>query len=305
MFSLDELAVSADELDSGKTEYLIDDFLVKEAITMIYGAASQGKTWFVYAITKFLTQNEMTKKIYYIDMDNPKRQLVSRGVDSKLLIYEKVKYITKSSLKMSVDEFLSALKKKSYGRVFEDVVFIFDSTRDFVDVKVDRAAKEFMETMKALREAGATILLIHHATKNGRNIEGSAEFVRAADNVYELRQKLKKASNLHYSLTVENDRDPIKDKSFIVDTKSFTLSEGEDSFASLSREDEEFIKKVLKAIESGYKSQTKILEFMGKKRDDKAARKKLDRYIGEFWVTKTEGRKKIFEIKEDEKDEAF
>ena len=294
MFDLDRFAVDLKDLSRDETEFLIDEFLVKEAITMIYGAASAGKTWFMYALVRELIEQGSIKRVYYIDLDNPKRQLISRGVDRNLLIYESVKYITKGSLRVAPMELLAELKKSSFGRVWEDTLFVFDSTRDFVDVKNDRAAKEFMEVMKALREAGATVLLIHHATKSGKFIEGSAEFSRAADNVYELRQKLKRGSKIHYALKVENDRDPVKDKSFIVDTKSFLLSEGDDSFAAITSEDEEFIRAVLEVLKSGAKSQTDILAALGKKRDDKSGREKLKRYIGEFWEVKNDGRRKLY-----------
>jgi len=298
MFDLDSLAVDISSLNENKTEYLIEEFLVKEAITMIYGAASQGKTWFMYALVRELIGKDSIKRVYYIDLDNPKRQLISRGVDKNLLIYESVKYITKGSLRVAPMALLSELKKSAFGREYEDVLFVFDSTRDFVDVKNDRAAKEFMEVMKALREAGATVLLIHHATKSGKFIEGSAEFSRAADNVYELRQKLKSGTNISYALKVENDRDPVKDKSFIVNTRNFELNEGDDSFAAIANEDEEFIKAVLEVLANSAKSQTEILAALGKKRDDKSGRAKLERYAGEFWEVKMDGRKKVFSVKE-------
>jgi RecA-family ATPase len=298
MINLDNFAIDIDDLSLSKSEFLVDDFLVKEAITMIYGAASQGKTWFMYALVKLLANDKRIKKIYYIDMDNPKRQLIARGVDKNLLVLEKVKYITKSSLNCSSDELLEELKRGSFGRAFEDVLFVFDSTRDFVEVKNDRAAREFMEVMKSLREAGGTVILIHHATKSGRYIEGSAEFSRAADNVYELKQRLKRGKEIHYALKVENDRDPIKDKSFIVNTSSFSLIEGEDGFEKVSLEDERFIKKVIEAIDKGIRSQGEILAYMGKKRDDKSARRRLEKYIGSYWDVRIDGRKKIYILKE-------
>ena len=86
MFSFEKNAVKIDDLDIEKTEFLIKDFLVKEAITMVYGAASQGKTWFMYALTKHLLENNSIKKAFYIDMDNGKRQLKDRGADKNLLI---------------------------------------------------------------------------------------------------------------------------------------------------------------------------------------------------------------------------
>ncbi|GEM_PF-2995241 len=298
MIDLDSLAIDIKELSEGRSEYLIDEFLVKEAISMIYGAASQGKTWFMYGLVRELVKKELVKRVYYIDLDNPKRQLVSRGVDKNLLIYDGVRYITKGSLRIAPAALLSELKKSAFGSVYKDTLFVFDSTRDFVDVKNDKAAKEFMEVMKALRESGASVVLVHHATKSGKFIEGSAEFVRAADNVYELKQRLKRGASIYYALKVENDRDPIKDKSFIVDTKSFCLSEGEDSFVAVDSEEEEFIKSVLSILDTKEKTQTDILAALGKKRDDKSSRVKLERFIGEFWEVRFEGRKKLYRAKE-------
>ena len=294
MFNLDDMALKVDELNVEKTQFLIEDFLVKEAITMIYGAASQGKTWFMYALSRFLAECNDIQKIYYIDMDNGKRQLKDRGVDKNLLVYEKVKYINKGSLKISINDLLISLVKSAYGDNYKDVVFVFDSTRDFVDVRNDKAARAFMEQMKAIREAGATILLIHHASKSGRVIEGSAEFVRSADNVYELKQKKAINGQILYSLKVENDRDPIKDKQFNVYLDTFKLKEGENDFANLTQEQEEFVKNVLTHISLEPLNQSAIFKQIGKKRDDKTARKMLDMFVGRFWKFKIDGKAKIY-----------
>jgi len=54
MFSFENMALKAGDLDFQRTLFLIDDFLVSEAITMIYGPPSQGKTWFMLAISSHL-----------------------------------------------------------------------------------------------------------------------------------------------------------------------------------------------------------------------------------------------------------
>jgi RecA-family ATPase len=295
MFPFEAAAIRPEDLEIGKTEYLIGDFLVAEAITMIYGAASQGKTWFMYAVAKLLAGLEEVKRVYYIDMDNPKRQLVDRGVDRLLLVHEKVAYLTKASAKVSPPELVASIEAEAYGRRYEGVVFIFDSTRDFVaDTRNDSQAKRFMERMKSLREAGATVLLIHHATKNGRVIDGSVEFVRSADNVYELKQKLRSGSKIHYALKVENDRDPIKDMAFCVDTQSYSLEVEDDAFVTIDPQEEAFVKRVLSILGTAAMGQGEILAALGKRRDDKTARRLFDKYTGRFWESRMDGRRKLY-----------
>ena len=294
-FGWEEAAIRPEDLALGRTEYLMPDFLVAEAITMVYGAASQGKTWFMYALTKHLATLEAVEKIVYIDLDNPVRQLVDRGVDRLLLPCPKISYLVKSRLRLAPAELLAQMDQTAYGRNYEGTVLVFDSTRDFVpDTKNDAQAKRFMERMKRLREAGATVLLIHHATKSGRVIDGSVEFVRSADNVYELKQKLRSGTKLHYALKVENDRDPIKDKAFCVDTETFNLAEERDTFVSIDAMDEAFIKAALEALGSDVLNQSDWLRKMGKSRDDKTARKLIERYRGRFWDYRIDGRKKLY-----------
>lgn len=294
MFDFEKNAVNIDELDIEKTEFLIEDFLVKQAITMVYGAPSQGKTWFMYAIAKKLLDSSTIKKIFYVDMDNGKRQLKDRGADKNLLTYPNLKYIIKSTINYTPIELIEKINAQAFGENYKDLLFIFDSTRDFVDTKNDKLAKAFMEKMKNIREAGGTVLLIHHATKSGRNIDGSAEFPRSADNVYELKQKLRSGSILHYALKVENDRDPIKDMSFSVDTKNFTLTQEDDTYVKLSQQEEEFVKNILTHLELEPLNQTKLFAKLGKKRDDKTARKMLDKFTDKFWYAKVNGREKLY-----------
>ena len=288
-------AIRPEDLTIAATEWLVEDFLVAEAITMIYGAASQGKTWFMYALSKLLAQRSALSALFYIDMDNPKRQLVDRQVDSKLLIYDTLQYITRSSTDRTPDELLEAITAEAYGNNYADVVFIFDSTRDFVgDTHNNGHAKRFMEQMKRIREAGGTVLLIHHATKNGRVIDGSVEFARSADNVYELKQKLRNGSTIHYALRVENDRDPIKDRAFSVDTDDFSLHTEEDDFVQIDPLEEAFVKSVLAVLNQAESNQTEILKALGKARDDKTGRRLIAKYRGQFWEVRTDGRQKIY-----------
>ncbi len=293
MFDFEKNAVNISELDIEKIEFLIKDFLVKESITMVYGEPSQGKTWFMYALTKRLLNLPNIIKVFYIDMDNGKRQLKIRNVED-LLVYKHLKYIIKSTINYTPYELVEKINSQAFGDNYKDMVFIFDSTRDFVDTKNDKLAKAFMEKMKNIREAGGTVILIHHATKSGRYIDGSAEFARSADNIYELKQKLRSGSVLHHALKVENDRDPIKDMSFSVDTSTHTLTQEDDTYVKLNQQEEEFVKNILSYLELEPLNQTKLFAKLGKKRDDKTARKMLDKFTDKYWYAKVNGREKLY-----------
>ncbi len=284
MFSFEDMALKVEELNFEKTLFLIEGFLVSEAITMIYGPPSQGKTWFMLALSAKLAP--VMKKVFYIDFDNPKRQLKERGVDRIIESYTNVKYFSKGGLKVSQSEFLSEIDKNAYGENYKGCLFFVDSTRDFVDnIHNDTQAKVFMQKMKNIRDAGGTVVLIHHASKSGRVIDGSGEFAKSADNVYELRQKARIDSVLQFALKVENDRDAIKDCGFSVDTQGLKLDVMDETIAKMSGYEEEFVNKAMEALKKNPDglSKTEMLEATGHAKSDNSARDTLDKFVDKFW----------------------
>ncbi|MCG3698859.1 helicase RepA family protein [Aliarcobacter butzleri] len=297
MFSFEEMALTVNDLDNQKTIYYIDNFLVSEAITMIYGAPSQGKTWFMLAVSKFLAKR--VKKIYYIDFDNPKRQLKERGVDWLISNYSNIKYFSKGGLNVTADGFLCEIKKNAFGQNYKDCIFIIDSTRDFVDnIHNDTQAKAFMQNMKDIRDSGGTVLLIHHATKNGKVIDGSSEFAKSADNVYEFKQKARIGNELQWSLRVENDRDAISDCGFAVDTTTLDLKDIDPVFSNMSEYEESFVNKAIEVLKKNPDGLNKkeLLETLGFEKDDKTANDTINKFNAKFWECKQEKKGKPYNI---------
>jgi len=303
-FEFEKWALGHGDLQEEETHFLIQGFLVEQAITMFYGKEKQGKSWLLYAITKLLCEHERVKKVFYVDQDNPKRQLKERNIDDLIEKYsDKLMYLARGSTPLSGLELVDALAKPAVLDDYRGVVFIFDSTRDFVDrTDSDIQAKRFMENMKKMREAGATVLLIHHATKSGKAIDGSAEFTKSADNVYEVVQRGKDGNAIQFDLPVYRDRDAIKEMMLSVCTKTLTLSVDDDFYAGLKKEDEAFVQQVTELLSkhpSGL-NQGAVLEECGYRKDDKTRRKLLGAYVGRFWQEETIRQKKIFKMMDKE-----
>jgi KaiC/GvpD/RAD55 family RecA-like ATPase len=285
MYSFEKMALTPLDLNDEETIFYIKDFLVAEAITMIYGPASQGKTWFMLGVSKLLAP--MIKRVFYIDFDNPKRQLKERGVDWLIDDYKNIKYFTKGGLSLSSIEFLAELNKNAFGQNYKDCAFIIDSTRDFVDnIHNDTQAKAFMQIMKNIRDAGGTVILIHHATKNGKVIDGSSEFAKSADNVYEFRQKTRIGSELQWSLRVENDRDAICDCGFAVNTTNLELKDIDSVFSTMSEYEDKFVNMAIDFLKKASEGigQTELLKNMGFEKTDKTARDSLEKFTDKFWT---------------------
>lgn len=89
-----------------KLEFLISDFLVKKAITIIYANCGSGKSYLSAAISKTLCKDARVKSIVYVDMDNPLNILNERGFGELILNESKFAYIHRSNLKTSAYELL-------------------------------------------------------------------------------------------------------------------------------------------------------------------------------------------------------
>ena len=302
-FEFEQWALTSQDLLEEKTHFLIESFLVEQAITMFYGQEKQGKSWLLYAITKYLCEHDRINKVFYVDQDNPKRQLKARNIDALIDRYEKLRYLARGSTPLAGLDLISEISRGAVGSRYQGVVFIFDSTRDFVDrTDSDRQAKQFMESMKRLREAGGTVLLIHHATKSGKVIDGSAEFTKSADNVYEVLQRGKEGRLIQFDLPVYRDRDAIKEMMVSVDTTTLDLIIEDDTFVGIEPQREGFVQEVVDVLAQHPEglAQSALLEACGYRRDDKTKRKLLQEYTGRFWEEKMIRNKKIYQpIKEE------
>jgi hypothetical protein len=263
----------------------IKDFLYSNGVTLIYSRPKQGKTWLGYGITTTLTKREDIKSVIYVDMDNGLNSLSQRAINETLIQDPKVEYVSRAKIDCTPMEYLRKIEKEAVIGNYKDYVFVFETTKDFVDTDSKSQSEEFMKIMMKIRDAGATVIIMHHATKTGRTISGSQVFINSPDNVYELLQKAKDENNLHFMLNVTHSRTLVKDIGLTVNTKTLELTKLDEIYSTMSNYEESFVRKGKEELKKNPNGlhQTELLKAIGYEKTDKTARDTLDKFTDRFW----------------------
>lgn len=273
-----------------KTEFLIDGFLPKHLITMIYADGGMGKSWAAMCLAKFAERAGMV--VLYLDYDNPMSVLKERGVEQKLIqACPNLRYVHRSKTPMLGLEMLSALEDQAVAGRFKNTLIVLDSLRDFSDVNNDAKAMQLGEKLKNLREAGATIVVLHHSTKNGSNYQGSNNIRNSIDNMYLLTKIESQEGEIRWILTVKKERAAIVDTALSVKVDNLSIMPIDIDTARLSGDEKAFINQVKTILtqEPGI-NKTALLESLGFKKDDKTARDRLEQFEDIYWQSDKQGK---------------
>ena len=282
---LRDVVLTPEDFDFQDQKIFIPDFLYSSTITVIYSPPKQGKTWLGYGLATTVAKDELIKEVVYLDMDNSLNTLKDRAVNEILLPHPKIKYVSGSKLRCSPMEHLRLISKEAVPGNFEGVVFFLETTKDYVDTDSKSQSEEFMKIVMKMRDAGATIIIMHHATKTGKTISGVQVFINSPDNVYELIQKARDDNNLHFMLNVTHARNLAKDTGLTVNTKTLSLRKLDDIYATMSEYEENFVRNAKVALEKSTNGlgQTELLKSVGHDKTDKTARDTLEKFVGKLW----------------------
>lgn len=267
-----------------QTEFLIPGFLAKNMITLVYADGGMGKSWLAFAVAKACSS---WQKVIYLDFDNPLNVLKDRGVQEKLIGQRNIYYVQRSKTTMSAAEMLDALDEKATGNAYADTLIMVDSLRNFGDVMHDARAMAIMDKFMNLREAGATILILSHANKDGKNYQGSNNIRNSVDNMYRLKKVDAANNEIAFVLTPTKERAAIIECAFSVCTNSLQLKGIDVEAARMSADELDFISRAKTAIaEQPGINKKALLELLGYEQDDKTARNKLDVGEGKHWQSR-------------------
>lgn len=277
---LTEQALTSHDFNE-QIEFLIPDFLPKNLITLIYADGGMGKSWLALAIAKLMAGR---MNVVYLDYDNPLSVLKERGVQNKLVGLGTLFYVQRSKSRMAAPDMLAALEQKATAREYDNTLFIIDSLRNFCDVNNDGKAMTAMDQIMNLREAGATVLILSHANKDGKNYQGSNNIRNSVDNMYRLTKIDSPLNEIRWVLSVKKERASIIDCAFKVTTSTLMLHSIDVQDAQMDADEKAFVTTVQGIIRQQPGINKKLLlSELGFKEDDKTARTRLDTYEGIYW----------------------
>ena len=275
-----------------KIDFVIEGFITKRMMTMVYADGGNGKSWLAFALAKYCAAR--MKQVFYLDFDNPLSVLKERKVHELLLApYPNLHYVQRSKSPLPPLDLLRTLAESATANQFEDMIFFIDSLRDFADVNNEAKIGMVMSLLKDIREAGGTIFILGHSNKDGRNYQGSNAIRNSVDNMYQLKKR-ELADGVGVILKVRKERAAIVDKAFDIDPDTLILNEVDLIEAQATEQDLEFVNQVKHVLmQEDQVGKSDLLNAAGYAKDDKTARARLEKYDGVYW-TSTKRHTRIF-----------
>lgn len=271
--------------------FLIHNFLAEGSLSMFFAKGGSGKSFLAVSLALKLLKELKIRTVIYLDMDNSLIALKRRGLDKIIDEYPEFQYIHSSTIKGNPIALIDELIKQSkrIQGLLQSTLIILDSARDFIvgrDMNSDRDIGPVMEKLKSLREAGATVIFLHHTSKEG-DFKGSTAFRDSVDMSYALSSQ-RNGNQLIFTLEIDKDRLGVDGRvAFELNTDTMTLESANFTMASISDHKRQFIEKV-KTILDQYPeegmTQTALLEAIGTNSDDKTARNYLKEFDKQFWM---------------------
>ncbi|MDY0320402.1 MAG: AAA family ATPase [Arcobacteraceae bacterium] len=283
-----------------KVNYIIDEFLVQGAITLLYAPPKKGKSSFAMGLTKYLIDNTTLYPLY-LDFDNPIIALEDRGINKVIHEYMgRFEYVHPDIVCMTGIEAINAMVKDCEGGAdYSNVVLLLDSATNFVDVMDDRATTSFMNKLKILRNAGATIIILHHTNKSEQGYKGSSNFRSDCDNVFMLTSESANSLEDYILLNSESARfGKIRNSAFVLKRETWNITKISYDDVCMPYHVREFIREIKQVLQKEKQlNQTKLLEAIGKDKRDKTSAELLAEYSGRYWTVEEKGNSKIYTLK--------
>ncbi len=176
-----------------KLEYLHPNFIVKGEMTLVAAPPASGKSLTSLKFSDLFLSMEKVQYVYYFDFDNGFITLKERKLDE---LYEKhmgnLIYIHPQNINDSeFNNLIMELQNCDLSEVF----IVFDTTKNFIkgDRDKNKDVSKLMKMFKTLRDAGATILLLHHTNKPTRDLNeltyaGSSAWEEDTSNAFLLKK---------------------------------------------------------------------------------------------------------------------
>lgn len=204
---ISSLDIDIQKIKDKKIEYLYDNFIIKNDITMIVSRPGIGKSLVSIALCNMFLEEKKIKRVMYLDGDNSELTIKSRNIHIlKEKFGSKLNYFVELS-SANLFQIISELKKKD----LTDFLIIFDSIKNFIigDRNNHKDVSDFMNVLKILRRNNSSILFLHHQNKLNKEFNsafaGSSAFMEDISLAFELRKNVDKQTYIFFPLKDRNN----------------------------------------------------------------------------------------------------
>lgn len=246
---INSLDLDVQKIKNKRIEYLYDNFIIKNDITMIVSRPGIGKSLLSVALCNIFLSDEKIKRVIYLDGDNSQITIKSRNID---LLKDKFENRLNYFIELSNSDLykiINELKKRDLS----EFLIVFDSIKNFIigDRNSHRDVTELMSILKELRKNGGSILFMHHQNKLNKEFNsafaGSSAFMEDISLAYELKKNEDKQTYIFFPL---KDRDNISDCIAFKYNNDNTLTKIDLDYALETNEDLEIKEQIINFIKS-------------------------------------------------------
>lgn len=246
---INSLDLDVQKIKDKKIEYLYDNFIIKNDITMIVSRPGIGKSLLSVALCNMFLSDEKIKRVIYLDGDNSQTTIKSRNID---LIKDKFENRLNYLIELSNSDLykiITELKKRDLS----EFLIIFDSIKNFIigDRNSHKDVTELMSILKILRKNGGSILFLHHQNKLNKEFNsafaGSSAFMEDISLAYELKKNEDKQTYIFIPL---KDRNNVSNCIAFKYNKDNTLIKVDVDYALETSEDLEIKEQIINFIKS-------------------------------------------------------
>ena len=241
--------------------WLINDVIPSPSIGVLYGYPGVGKSTILIEYCRKILELTNDVFIIYIDADMSINKLKEIGIDELIKKYkEKFIYAGKSTnLVERTQIFLQEiveLQKKHKNRkylIIEDSLTLLSHKRNgFINTDL------LYKYEKQLREAGATIVVIHHLNKSGVFAD-SQQIENFADYTFLIERN--EFNNCILLKPVKASRFNIKEKAYQTENRKI-IKEIDFNIANISYAESSFVKIIVDLLQDCKMNQSEIMKYL-------------------------------------------
>ena len=250
------------EINEAKdNEWLIQDILPSQSIGVFYGNPGAGKSTLMIEFCTYLLNKMNDIFIVYIDADMSINKLKEIGIDELIKKYMgRFLYAGKSTnLVEKTQTFLQEIvelqkkyKNRKYLIIEDSLTLLSHKKNGFINTDL------LYKYEKQLREAGATIVVIHHLNKSGVFAD-SQQIENFADYTFLIERN--EFNNCILLKPVKASRFNIKEKAYQTENRKI-IKEIDFNIANISYSESSFVKIIVDLLQDCKMNQSEIMKYL-------------------------------------------